>query len=245
MPNRIIKESICTSKSIDKLTPEEEIFCYRLIVNADDYGRFDADPVLLRSRLFPRRTDKIKLEQIDKWLHSLAATAEMIVLYTHNNKPYLQFANWEEHQQIRAKKSKFPAPNDEGSVLIAFDINCNQPTANVPVFVFDNDIRIRNRNTSNGKHTYADNVKMTEAEHTKLVEQYGEEATTKMVEILDNYKGASGKTYKSDYKAILNWVVKRYEEERHGRNQKPGTGSPSQQGYGKPATVKWETSLPT
>ena len=34
-----------------------------------------------------------------------------------------------------------------------------------------------------------------------------------MIEILDNYKGQNGKKYKSDYRAILNWVVKRYEEE--------------------------------
>ena len=42
MPNRIIKESICTSCEIDSLTPEQEVFFYRLIVNCDDYGRMDA-----------------------------------------------------------------------------------------------------------------------------------------------------------------------------------------------------------
>ena len=31
--------------------------------------------------------------------------------------------------------------------------------------------------------------------------------------VLDNYKGANGKKYKSDYRAILNWVVKRAKEE--------------------------------
>ena len=36
MPNRVIKESICTSEQIDALTPFEEITFYRLIVNADD-----------------------------------------------------------------------------------------------------------------------------------------------------------------------------------------------------------------
>ena len=34
-----------------------------------------------------------------------------------------------------------------------------------------------------------------------------------MIEILDNYKGSKGKKYRSDYRAILNWVVNRYNEE--------------------------------
>ena len=42
MPNRIIKESICTSENIDQLSPFCETVFYRLIVNVDDYGRIDA-----------------------------------------------------------------------------------------------------------------------------------------------------------------------------------------------------------
>lgn len=55
MPSRIIKESICTSDEIDKLSAFAEVFFYRLIVNCDDYGRFDARPKILGSRLFPLR----------------------------------------------------------------------------------------------------------------------------------------------------------------------------------------------
>jgi hypothetical protein len=64
------------------------------------------------------------------------------------------------------------------------------------------------------KINYAENVALTQDEHQKLVGQYGETATKRMIEILDNYKGANGKRYKSDYKAILNWVVDRYQEEQ-------------------------------
>lgn len=73
------------------------------------------------------------------------------------------------------------------------------------------------------KVKYADYVKMTPDEHQKLIDQFGQAATSRMIEILDNYKGASGKTYKSDYRAILNWVVKRWREEHgqpiHGSSQ--------------------------
>jgi len=57
------------------------------------------------------------------------------------------------------------------------------------------------------KVRYADYVRMTEEEHGKLVAAYGKDATRKAIERLDNYKGAKGKTYKSDYRAILSWVV--------------------------------------
>lgn len=57
------------------------------------------------------------------------------------------------------------------------------------------------------KKHYAERVLLTETEHSKLVAEYGEEDTRKMVEKLDKQKGSTGRTYKSDYLAILNWVV--------------------------------------
>jgi hypothetical protein len=56
------------------------------------------------------------------------------------------------------------------------------------------------------KIKYAELVTMTEKEYDKLVKEHGELLTEKMIEILSNYKGANGKTYKNDYKAILSWV---------------------------------------
>lgn len=63
------------------------------------------------------------------------------------------------------------------------------------------------------KVNYADNVSMTEDEYGKLIAQYGHD-TARLIEILQNYKAASGKKYASDYAAILNWVVKRLAEEK-------------------------------
>lgn len=63
------------------------------------------------------------------------------------------------------------------------------------------------------KIKYADFVSMTNDEHSSLVAKVGEAGAARCIEILDNYKGANGKTYKSDYRAILNWTVGRYREE--------------------------------
>ena len=54
---------------------------------------------------------------------------------------------------------------------------------------------------------FAEFVSMTNAEHEKLVSTYGKDFADQCILVLDNYKGSSGKIYKNDYRAILNWVV--------------------------------------
>jgi len=55
----------------------------------------------------------------------------------------------------------------------------------------------------------AEYVSLYPAEIEKLKTTYGENNYLKMVDALDNYKGASGKKYKSDYRAILTWVAEK------------------------------------
>ena len=127
MPNRILKESICTSESIDRLSWLEEVTFYRLIVNCDDYGRMDARPPILRARLFPLKT--LTDKQVQSAIESLRS-AGMIDLYKVDGRSYLQIRQWALHQQIRSKKSKFPAPDSE---LKPDDIRCNQMISDAPV----------------------------------------------------------------------------------------------------------------
>lgn len=70
---------------------------------------------------------------------------------------------------------------------------------------------------------YAENVSMTEEEYNKLIEQYGPDNVRLMIEKLDNYKGATGKRYKSDYRAILNWVA---DEIMNKSRDKPKSNNP-------------------
>jgi hypothetical protein len=122
MPNRIIKESICSSDTVDKLSWFEECFFYRLMVNCDDYGRMDARSAILKSRLFPLKnvTDK----QMEAALNTLR-TAGIVEVYMYDDRPFLQLRTWDKHQQIRAKKSKYPSM-DESEII------CNQVISNVP-----------------------------------------------------------------------------------------------------------------
>ncbi len=136
MPNRIIKESICTSDSIDNLTLEEEVFFYRLMVNCDDYGRIDARPDILRAKCFPLKIDKVKTKEIESWLYALRKE-KLILLYVFDKRNYLQLITWDKHQQVRAKRSKCPSPDSEGVQIIGDDSNCNQ-------MISDDDICPRN-----------------------------------------------------------------------------------------------------
>ena len=63
-------------------------------------------------------------------------------------------------------------------------------------------------------------VSMTNAEYSALVAKLGETDARRCIEILDNYKGANGKSYKSDYRAILSWVTDRLNKEKIEKNGK-------------------------
>lgn len=126
MPNRILKESICTSDAIDSLSWFEEILYYRLIVNCDDYGRFDGRIAVIKNRLFPLK-ENLTLASVKNAINTLARVG-LVSLYVFEGKPYLYLPSWNEHQQIRARKSKYPAPQKRD--VKSSDINCNQMISN-------------------------------------------------------------------------------------------------------------------
>lgn len=64
------------------------------------------------------------------------------------------------------------------------------------------------------KRKFAEFVSLTNDEYSSLVAELGESGAKRCIEILDNYKGANGKRYRSDYRAIKNWVINRYYEEQ-------------------------------
>lgn len=64
------------------------------------------------------------------------------------------------------------------------------------------------------KTKYAEFVSMTQEEHDKLEKKLGADGLVWCIEKLDNFKGQNGKKYKSDYRAILNWVVDEWEKKK-------------------------------
>lgn len=218
MPNRAIKESICYSDEIDKLSPEAEVLFYRLMVNCDDFGRLDARPQIIRARCFPLRIDHTTTKNVEDWLRELIE-AGLLYVYQVEDKQYVQMTKWEKHQQKRAKHSKFPSPDNGEVVMISSDINCNQLQEYVPE---NRESRIETRESRRGEKTpskvkdekekYHDFVKLSPDEYTKLCNRYGEQITRRFIDKVGNWKGAKGKKYKSDYRGILNWIARDEEE---------------------------------
>ena len=110
MPNRIIKESICTSEKLAELTDFEFRLWVGLIVSVDDYGRGDARAKIIKGRVFPLR-ERVTVMEIDAAINSLAAKG-CISLYDVDGKSYFWFPTWASHQRIQTKKSKFPEPEN-------------------------------------------------------------------------------------------------------------------------------------
>lgn len=123
MPNRILKESIRESDSIDSLNWFQEVLFYRLIVSCDDYGRFDGRTSVIKNRLFPLKED-LTLKNVADAIQKLVS-AGLVVLYEHDGKPFLYLPSWTAHQNVRAKRSKYPEP-----VTICDNVNTSASRCN-------------------------------------------------------------------------------------------------------------------
>ena len=108
MPSRILREGILSSERVDALNGwASECFYRRLMSVVDDYGRYFANPSLLRAACYPLKLDKVSNADIGKWLADCAG-ADLVSTYEIEGKAYLQVLDF--RQQERAKQSKFPEP---------------------------------------------------------------------------------------------------------------------------------------
>lgn len=109
MPSRIVREGILTSERVNALSPNAELFYRRLMSVVDDFGRYTANLTLLRASCYPLKLDSVKEDSISKHLAECVG-ARLIVLYTVADKAFLELQDF--RQQVRAKDSKYPAPED-------------------------------------------------------------------------------------------------------------------------------------
>ena len=156
MPNRIIKESICVSDSIDCLNWFEEVLFYRLIVNCDDYGRFDGRVAVIKNRLFPLK-DNVTAKSVKDGINKLASVG-LVSKYDVEGKPYLHLPTWNDHQNVRAKRSKYPEPVEHMNTSECICIHMN---ANVP------DIRIQSESLSEYEREDVPDTNVGHNTHTK------------------------------------------------------------------------------
>lgn len=123
MPQRLLRPTLRQSKRWNRLSWFDQSFYIRLLTIADDYGRYEADPELLRSELFPYGDPDGHAVSVPTIVSSLRtfASKDLIVLYEVDSKQYLQLLRWKERART---ESRFPEP-----VCGHLTADCGQMTA--------------------------------------------------------------------------------------------------------------------
>ncbi len=125
MANRVIREGINDSEKVNKLGFDAEVFYRRLFAISDDFGFFEADPILLRSDLYKRLVDEITLTDVSQWMNKCQEVG-LIDLYQWNGKHYGQILHF--GQILRIMRSKFP--NREGKFITKEEYLSSLKTSN-------------------------------------------------------------------------------------------------------------------
>lgn len=111
MPNRYLKESICTSGTVTGLSLLGQVLYFRLIVTCDDYGLFIASEPVILGRCFPFDSHHFATIGILAVLGELQ-DAGVIHLYTDRGRPFGQILNFTIHNPPRSNHPKFPLPEE-------------------------------------------------------------------------------------------------------------------------------------
>jgi hypothetical protein len=131
MPNRIIREGLNHSLRINALSEAAELFYRKLQLLVDDFGRYEAEPILLRAMLYGLRPERT-VEDVKQFLAELTASDRpLIILYEVRGKQYLEIQDFGQ----RTRTSKFPAPAaaaDNCAHLHARASTPQQPTTHTP-----------------------------------------------------------------------------------------------------------------
>jgi hypothetical protein len=103
---RIIRHSLGDSEKIAALTDDTARFAYTLLVAySDAEGRFIADPITLRGKLYTRLP--WTPDTVERCLQELHKT-HLIVLYQHENKRYGVIVDFHKHNNIRMDADGYP-----------------------------------------------------------------------------------------------------------------------------------------
>jgi hypothetical protein len=105
MPNRILRDWTDSAK-FDGISAEAERLFIRLLMKADDFGRFHANPKLVKSACFPLAED-LRANTVAAWLTELS-DRQLVFCYTSGTGQYLAIINF--RQRLKESRPKFPQP---------------------------------------------------------------------------------------------------------------------------------------
>lgn len=228
-------------KLIEKM-PEGDTLLIIWVKLLTQAGKANAKGYLMLSENIPY-TDEMLSTVFDRPLPVVRMALQTFVAFgmieiDENN--FISITNWEKHQNIdgmekvreqtrirteryRERKKLLQAVGSDATVTSrdALDIEIE-----LDIEKEKDKEKSKRKKDSPPKVKYAEFVSMKEDEYNTLLSEFGADDTNRIIEILNNYKGATGKKYKSDYLAIRNWVISRLHEEKRKAgvkvNAKPG-----------------------
>jgi hypothetical protein len=119
MPQRFLRPGITSSRRFNACSWFAQSLYIRLLTLVDDFGRFDADIIVLRGLAFPLGDEKSEPVPVD---HVMAARSELearklLTVWKAGEKEFLQVTNWQE--RARASASKYPEPPDSCKQMLS------------------------------------------------------------------------------------------------------------------------------
>lgn len=106
MPNRILRDWTDSAR-FDGISAEAERLFVRLLMKADDFGRYHANPRLVKAHCYPL-ADDLRANTVAAWLTELS-DRQLVFCYTSGTGSFLVIPRF--RQRSRASASKFPPPD--------------------------------------------------------------------------------------------------------------------------------------
>lgn len=108
---RAIYGTAATSLSLARCCPEAQLLFDRLVSQADDQGRLQGDPGLVKASCMPL-IERASARSVDRWLGELADNG-MILRYEAKGQPLLQIVTWWDYQDWmrHAYRSRWEPPD--------------------------------------------------------------------------------------------------------------------------------------
>lgn len=104
---RTVKPNHWNDKELPKISIQAHLLWIGMWNFSDDLGIIENDPLLIKSQVFPRRTD-VRTEQVKSWLDQLVK-ARFILPFIHENESYFVHRTFNTHQKIdKPQPSKIP-----------------------------------------------------------------------------------------------------------------------------------------
>ena len=203
---RMIYWKISYCKQLARCSLFAQLLFTWLIPNADDLGRLEGDPEVIKGMIFPYH--KITPKQIGNALTELHREG-LIIWYQINETRYIHIPNFKIYQKLRKDReysSDYPEPNPD---MTSHDMTCHDGQ-NLREGEGNREGKEKGSEGEGGTtqtpFIKCQHLSMTKEEYDTLVLKHGQKAVNDKIEYARNYKKL--KNYISLYLTLNNWLKK-------------------------------------